>query len=210
MYHAMARSRLFWWLISAGLFAPVTLAFGSDGSADQSHGGGGGDPNIFSGGWGTAIFTLAIFVVLMMILAKWAWGPILAGLKKREEHIRQSIADAEKARSDAESSLTDYRNQLASAADEAESIIEKGRADAQELAEQLKQQSLDEAKSLREQAGRDIGAAKEQALKELCDQAAELSCDLAGRIIKKSLDPQDHRDLLAESLNQLQNSQQDS
>ena len=56
------------------------------------------EPNIFAGGWYSVILTLAVFIVLLAVLGKWAWGPILAGLQKREEHIRQSIEEAEKAR----------------------------------------------------------------------------------------------------------------
>ena len=70
------------------------------GSVDTSHGESEGDPNIFEGGWGNVILTLSVFLVLLAVLGKWAWGPILAGLQKREEHIRQSIEEAEKARAE--------------------------------------------------------------------------------------------------------------
>ena len=84
-------------------------------------------PDIFSGTWGTAILTLAIFIVLLAVLGKWAWGPILSGLQKREEHIRRSIEEAEQARADGEKALQEYKEQLAQAQSEAQVIIEQGR-----------------------------------------------------------------------------------
>lgn len=175
-------------------------------AAEHAEGGAaheGGD-NIFAGDWMLPILTLAVFLVLLAVLGKWAWGPILSGLQKREEHIRQSIEDAEQARADAEKALTDYKEQLARAQSEAQSIIEKGRTEAGQIAEQLKQSAQQEAQNLRAQAEKDISSAKDRAVKEISDYSCELAADIAGRIINRSLDAKDHRDLLNESLNKLQ------
>ncbi len=161
-------------------------------------------PGIFSGTWGTVILTLAIFVVLLVVLGKWAWGPILSGLQKREEHIRRSIEEAEQARTEAETALQEYKEQLAQARSEAQGIIDQGRSEAVTLADELKQNAQKEAQKLRAQAQRDIQSAKDEALRDLCDQTCELATDIAGKIIQRNLDAQDHRDLLAEALNQLQ------
>ncbi|MCP4710355.1 MAG: ATP synthase F0 subunit B, partial [Planctomycetes bacterium] len=59
----------------------------SHGNPIDSHGEGAGDPNIFDGGPNNIIMSLAVFVILLAVLGKWAWGPILAGLQKREEHV---------------------------------------------------------------------------------------------------------------------------
>ena len=161
-------------------------------------------PDIFSGTWGTAILTLAIFIVLLAVLGKWAWGPILSGLQKREEYIRRSIEEAEQARADAEKSLQEYKEQLAQARSEAQVIIDQGRGEAVKLADELKQNAQEEARNLRAQAQRDIHSAKDEALRELCDQTCELATDIAGKIIQRSLDAKDHRDLLADALNKMQ------
>ena len=175
----------------------------SHGSPDTAHGESTGDPNIFEGGWGNVILTLSVFIVLLAVLGKWAWGPILAGLQKREEHIRQSIEEAEKARADGEKALAEYKEKLTEAQGEAQAIIDKGRADAVALAEELKQKAQDEGQHLRAQAARDISSAKDQALKEMYDQSVNLAADIAGRIIRKELSADDHRELLQESLNKL-------
>ena len=174
------------------------------GLVDTGHGESEGDPNIFEGGWGNVILTLSVFLVLLVVLGKWAWGPILAGLQKREEHIRQSIEEAEKARADGEKALAGYKEKLAEAQGEAQGIIDKGRADAVALAEEMKKKAQDEAQHLRAQAARDISSARDQALKEMYDQSVNLAADIAGRIISKELNAEDHRELLQESLNKLQ------
>lgn len=181
-------------------------------AVQAEHGGGQGEasepPNIFGGGLGTSLFTLAVFLVLVVVLRKWAWKPILTGLQKREEHIRRSIEDAEKAQNHAEKTLQEYKDQLARAQGEAQRIIGQGRDDAAQLAAQMKENAETIAQELRSQAGRDIAGAKEQALEELYEQTAELATNMAGKIIKKSLDAQDHRRLLQETLAELQNKQQ--
>jgi F-type H+-transporting ATPase subunit b len=198
----MLRQTLLWSL--SVLLMPVVNLFAA--TAEHAEGGGahaGGD-NIFAGDWALPVLTLVVFIVLLVVLGKWAWGPILAGLQKREEHIRQSIEDAEQARADAEKSLAEYKEQLAQAQKEAQVIIEKGRADAGQIAEELKQKAQEEAQGLRVQAQKDISTAKDQAVKEISDFSCELAADIAGKIINRSLDAKDHRDLLNESLNKLQ------
>jgi len=181
------------------------MALTARASEEAAGGGPEGSPNIFAGDLGTAFWTLAIFVVLLLILGKWAWGPILAGLKKREEHIRQTIADAEKARQEAEQALADYKNQMTQAQAEAQAIIAKGRQDAIQLAEDMKDKAQTEAQALRGRAEQDINLAKQQALKEIYDRTADLATNIAGRIISKSLNPEDHRKMVQEALSKLQN-----
>ena len=181
---------------------PLGLLFGSEGT--DGHGGDGGEPDIFSGNLGTAVFTIAIFIVLLIVLGKWAWGPILSGLQSREEYICESIKKAEDARSDAEQALSEYKEQLIRAREEAKEIIDKGRSDAVSLAQELKQSAEEESQSLRSQAERDISSAKEQALKEIYKESTELAAEMAGKIISKSLSAADHRELLQESLDKLQ------
>ncbi len=163
--------------------------------------------DIFSGNIGTSIITIGIFLVLLFILGKYAWGPILTGLQKREEHIRKSIEDAEKAKADADQALLEYQRKLAAANRDAEAILEKGRKDAVRLAEEFKQSAQEEARQLRQRVQADIEAAREQALQEIYRQSTELATELAGQIIGRTLNAEDHRDLLQESLNKLQNSE---
>jgi F-type H+-transporting ATPase subunit b len=202
----MGRLKITWFIITLLILAPAAPAAGPagdphtperDNHAEEA-------PNIFSGDIFTALFTLAVFIVILIILGKWAWGPILDGLQKREAHIRNSIEEAEKAKADSEKALEAYKEQLARANQEAQGIIDKGRADAVQLAEQMKQTAQEEARSLRAQTERDIASAKDQALKEIYQQTTELATQMAAGIIGKTLNADDHRNLLQESLNKLQ------
>jgi len=190
-------------LLLCFMFITAGMVWAADSHSDTSdeHGSG---PDIFSGGLGTAVFTIAVFVVLLVFLGKWAWGPILTGLQKREENIRSSIEEAQKARDEADEALAEYKAQLARAQQESKSIIENGRDEALRLAEQLRDKAQQEAQLISTKAERDISAAKDQALKELYEQTTELATEMAAGIIGKTLTPEDHRELLQESLNKLQ------
>lgn len=164
----------------------------------------GGAPNIFAGDIFLSIFTIIIFVLLLVILRKAAWGPILSGLQKREEHIRNTIEEAQNARQEAEKALAEYKAQLVKANEEAQAIIEKGREDANRIAQDLHEKTQVEAQKLRDRAQQDIAAAKNQAINEIYEQVAVLATDIAGKIVSKTLSPDDHRQLLDESLSKIQ------
>ena len=197
----MIRYRL-WWFVCMVL-APAGAALAAEhGAAEETHGGGG--PDIFSGDWGTVILTVSVFVVLLVILRKWAWKPILMSLQKREDHIRNSIENAERTRDEAEATLLKYQEQLAQAQTQAQAIIDKGRAEADTLARELMDKAKEQGKVLRQQAEQDIVRARDEALEHIYQQAGDFATEMARKIIKRDLNAEDHRALLSESLSQLQ------
>lgn len=161
--------------------------------------------NIFAGEVWLSIFTLVIFGILLVILGKYAWRPLLEGLQKREDHIRQSIEDAEKTRNEARELLESYQQQLSLAREESRKIIEQGRISARRLADEMEAKSRATAQSLRERAQRDIAAAKQQALREVYEQISYLAAEVAGKIVQRTLTPEDHRELLEQSLSKMEN-----
>ncbi len=185
------------------VFFALVLCQTAMGSGGEAAAGAEGGINIFAGGWGTAFWSLLLFVILLVVLRKWAWGPILTGLQKREEHIRVSIEDAEKAKRQAEDSLKQYQEQLARAQSEAEAILAQGRQAAESLSQQMKDAAQREARGLREQAARDIEAARDQALRSLQQQTVSLAEEMAGRILERNLTAEDHQKLLQDSLARL-------
>jgi len=152
----------------------------------------------------TGVAAIAIFALLLAILGTKAWGPILNGLKSREDKIRKDIADAEAARAKAEALLKDYNQQLADAASRAQAVLDKARADAEALAAQIRARGQQEAEESRERATREIEDAKNQALREIHEHAATLATSAAEKIIRKSLNPGDYRDLVDQSIGELQ------
>lgn len=166
-------------------------------------GGAAGSGSLFSGDVGNAIWTLVIFVLVLVVLGKYAWGPILTGLKQREDFIHDSLAKAKADRDAAEARLAEYEKRLATARAEASAIVEEGRRDADALRLKIEQDARTEAEKMIERARREIGIAKETAIKELYVQSARLATDVAGRIVARELRPEDHERLIRDSLAEL-------
>ena len=152
----------------------------------------------------TGICTVVIFVLLLSVLGKYAWGPIVKGLSDREKKIRTDIAEAEAARAKAEALLRDYNKQLADAEQRARGIITKAGADAEALAAQIRTRAQQEAEEARERATKDIEVAKNQAIRDIYEQSANLATSVAEKIIRKSLNANDYRDMVEQSLGQLE------
>jgi F-type H+-transporting ATPase subunit b len=147
-----------------------------------------------------AIWTAVVFVVLLMVLARFAWGPIVVGLQKREQHIADHIAAAEKANEDAKLMLAQYEKKLASSADEVRAIIDEARRDAEHTQQEILAKARADAQMERDRAVRDIETAKDQALRELGERTANLAVDLAGKIVGARLSSNDHQRLIDEAL----------
>ncbi len=151
-----------------------------------------------------ALWVVIIFIVLLVILYPTAWRNVLAGLKAREQKIRQDIADAEASRKKAEQTLGEYNARLAAAEGQIRDMLAKASADAEKLATSLRMQAQQEAEEAKERAQRDIEAARKSALNDIYAQAAELSTGIAEKILRRNLNPDDQRDIVARSLEQLQ------
>jgi F-type H+-transporting ATPase subunit b len=154
--------------------------------------------------YASAIWTLVIFLILLGLLYKGAWKNVLAGLKGREERIRNDIAQAEAARAKAEASLADYNAKLADAEARAREILAKATTDAVALAERIKTEADKAARDRAERAARDIEEARDQALRGIYEQAAELSTTIAEKILRRNLNANDQRDLVRQSLDEIQ------
>jgi len=152
----------------------------------------------------TALTTIIVFVVLVVILGKFAWGPITAGLKAREDKIRKDITDAEQAREKAEATLREYSAQLATAETKVRELLAKATADAEKLAANIKTQAQADAEDAKNRATKDIETAKQAAITELYAQTATLATSIAEKIIKRSLNPDDQRDLVNSGIAQFQ------
>src|SRR5438552_9168405 len=110
----------------------------------------------FAGNLGNAVWTLGIFLIVVIVLGKFAWGPILSLLQERERFIHKSLSDAKHDRDEAEARLKDYAAKLQSAQAEAVAIIEDARRDAERLREELRQRAKTEAGTMLKNAERQI------------------------------------------------------
>ncbi len=193
------------WKYAAGGMTAV-LVMGSVALASEA-GGHGEEPQLISGvknGLIPAVTTLVIFAMLVAVLGKFAWGPIADGLKKREEHIRKDIADAEAARVKAEQTLREYQKQLGTAEETVRGMIAKAVQDGEKVAAEIRNKSQQEAEEAKERAKREIESAGKQAVAEIYEKAADLSTSIAAKILRRSLNAEDQRDLVAQTLEQMQ------
>ena len=161
------------------------------------------EANPFAGTMYQSIAAIVIFVLLFVILKKYAWGSILSGLVDRENKIRADLEQAEAAAKQAEQTLAEYRQKLAEANEEARRLIDQAKADAQKLAAQLRDQAETDVNNARARAQADIQSAKEQAINDLYAQAAELATGVAGKILQREINVDDHRQLVESSLNEM-------
>lgn len=166
-----------------------------------------GGANPFAGSIYQGIAAVLVFLILLAVLYKMAWGPILKGLQDREGKIKEDLESAERASAEARKKAEEYDRKLAEAQTEARSVIEQARGDAEKVAADLKAQTQREIDAMRERAQADIRAAKEQALSEIYAQAAELSTQIAGRILRREINADDQRRLVEESLAELAKSE---
>jgi F-type H+-transporting ATPase subunit b len=151
-----------------------------------------------------ALWVVIIFIVLLIILYPTAWKNVLAGLKAREQRIRADIANAEAARAKAEATLQQYNEQLATAEGKIRDMMAKASADAEKLATNLRMQAQQETEEIKERANREIEAARKAAVRDIYAQAAELSTNIAEKILRRNLNADDQRALVNESLERLQ------
>jgi len=151
-----------------------------------------------------AVTTLVVFAFLLAVLGKFAWGPIAAGLKGREDKIRKDIADAEDARRRAEETLREYNARLATAENSVRDMLTKATADGERLATTIRMQAQREAEEIKERTNRDIEAARDAAVRQVREEAVNLATMMAEKVLRRNLNANDQRDLLQSSLEQLQ------
>ncbi len=180
--------------------ATICALAGSALAAEPEHGS--GDPvqvDLWQAG-----FTVAVFVVLVLVLSRFAFRPILAALQKREDFIRDSLEQAKRDREESERKLKEYTDKIIAARAEATAIVEEGRRDAEALRRKIEEDGKAEAKAILERARREIQIATDTAVKELYTLSAKLATDIAGKIIQKELNPREHERLIEESLGELE------
>lgn len=169
-------------------------------AAIASEGGGGGLLDVNPG---LMIWTVVTFILLLLILKKVAWKPILEALDKREIEIKNSLEQAENAKEEARKILEENQANLAKAEEESKKIIEQSRTYAESLKEQLMKESKEQAKRLIDDAGEEIQRKKDAAFEELKEQIAELAVNAAERIMKENIDVNKNKELVNKYLGEI-------
>jgi F-type H+-transporting ATPase subunit b len=152
---------------------------------------------------GLAIWTAITFLLLLVLLSKFAWGPIVRMLDERERTIRQAIEQAKKERAEAERMLAEQTASLTAAQREAAALAQRSKQEVEALRVELTARARKEADELVASARRQIQEEKTKALAELKGQVADLAIEAARRLIQSSLDEKAQRALVEEYIAQL-------
>ncbi len=140
------------------------------------------------------------FSLLLFILAKFAFPPILKGLEDRERRIKDSLDQAERNRAEAEERLKEYESKLRAAAREAEGILDQAKERAQRALDDNEQRLMVETERIKGEAKREIEHEREKAVREIRGQTADLVLLVAEQVVGRSLTDADHRRLAEEAL----------
>ena len=162
--------------------------------------GGHGAPNPLEFRFDTAAWSVVVFVALLVILGKYAWPPILEGLKKREDTIRSSIEEAKKTREEMLQLRDQFQKEMAEAQQQIPKLMEDARKKAEEMSNEIRAKAVADIQHERERLRHELDIAKDQALKELWESAAQLATLISAKAIGRSLTEDDHRRLLDESM----------
>ena len=153
--------------------------------------------------WYNAAWAIGLFGLLLLVLGRFAWKPIIKTLQDREQVISAIVSEAERRLKESQELLAEYQARLASAQAEAKEALNKAKTESLALREDILKKARDDAAGAVGQAQRNIEQAKRQALNEIYQTTAELATSVAAKIIHKELNPEDHRRLVQESLDRL-------
>jgi F-type H+-transporting ATPase subunit b len=150
---------------------------------------------------GLIFWQLVIFLLVLFLLAKFAWKPILTALRDREDSIDQALRMAEQAKLDMQNLKAGNEKLLADARHERDQMLKEGQNIANQIVEKAKTDATDEANRIAQQAREAIQQEKNQALAEVRNTAAQLSVDIAERLLRRELaDPTAQQQLVTEYL----------
>ena len=141
-----------------------------------------------------------LFIGLLLLLGKFAWKPILSAVEERENTIKDALSSAEKAKEEMQAVQADNKRILQEARAEKEALLADAKKTATDMVNQAKDNAQAEAEKIMQQAQEAIQAEKEEALKELKTQVADLSLDIAKKVLEEELTDQKKQTALVEKL----------
>jgi F-type H+-transporting ATPase subunit b len=153
---------------------------------------------------GLYIWTILTFVVLVGLLAKYAWRPLLEALERRQESIRKSLDDAQQAKQELERLHVESQKILATARAEADQILSNTRSDANRFRDELKQKAQAEAAGIVKNAERQIAMETARALQQIRTEAVDLSIAIASKLLARNVSKEDNARLIEETFTQIE------
>jgi F-type H+-transporting ATPase subunit b len=155
------------------------------------------DPGLF-------IWTILTFLVLLGLLAKFAWRPLLKALEGRQEAIKKSLEDADRAKEELARMQQESAKIIEQARVEADSILSRTRSDADRLREELKVRAKEEADTMIRNAQQQIQLQTRQALQQIRHEVGDIAVTIASKLLERNLTNEDNDRLIHETLRQLE------
>lgn len=149
---------------------------------------------------GDIIATVAVFIILMILLKKFAWGPLMGVMQQREELVASEIEAAEKARKDSQQYLEEQKALLKEAREEAQTIVEGAKKQGELQREEIVTAARNEANRLKESAVREIETEKDKAIAAVRGEVVSLSVLAASKVLNKEISEDDNRALIQETI----------
>jgi F-type H+-transporting ATPase subunit b len=147
-----------------------------------------------------ALWTIVVFLLLLFVLGRWAWRPMLEGLDARERNIRAAAEDAQKARDEAQGLRQQLQAEMARANDKVRAMLDEARKEAQALKEDMLAETRKEVQAERERLHHEMDLARDDALQQIWTQGVQLAALISSKTIRRQLTPEDHRGLVDEAL----------
>lgn len=160
--------------------------------------------NLLNPNVGLAVWTVLTFFLVLLVLRRYAWRPILESMEARERGIQRLLDDAERARDDAQAELERYRRQLAEAHSEVRKMLAEGKEAAERVREETLRRAHAEADALVSRAGKEIDLERQKALAEIRERAVDLAISAAGKVLEESLDDERHRRIVEDFLREIE------
>ena len=152
---------------------------------------------------GVWVWSVVVFVALLVILKKMAWKPIIASIEEREKTIKESLDQAVRIQAEAQRLTVEQNRILSEARTEAHSMMQSSRQAAEELRKKLEQSAQEEKARIIASATQEIDASKRSAMAELRRTTADLSIQIAEKLIQKNLDDAKQRQLVDQLIGEI-------
>jgi F-type H+-transporting ATPase subunit b len=205
-----------WLLMAMGLLA-LTLCLSTAACAENKHDESavtkaeeefaheaeGANRDLFGWAMDLGIWTLVVFLLLLFVLSKFAWKPMMQGLEHRERAIHSALHEAQQARDEAAKLRTQFEEQMRLADDRARQVLDKARRDAERSTAEMTADAQKKIQAEHDRLKREMTREYEQARRDIQTQVAQLATLIAGKVIHRQVNHDDHRQLVDEALAEL-------
>lgn len=172
----------------------------------QEHGAEGGGNSLFSINPGLSIWTIGVFLLLLFLLQRFAWGPILGAVNAREQRIQESLDAAQRQTDEIQALVAEQKQHLAAARKEAQQIVADGREAGDRVRKDIEEKARAESQAMLERARAEIEREKDAALAALRRESVDLALAAASRLVGERLDSDQDREIAGNYIRSLRTS----